>query len=131
MDALTALEIGSFRTDLASVLPDRCTVERDASQEGGTDPFGHPLPPAWEPYLADLPCSLWAPGDADPSEDPVERHHIPFRLAVPAGTDLRPTDRVVSVLDAAGLEVLDRPARVDSVTPFPTHVEATLTEATW
>lgn len=127
---LTAPELAGFRLDLAGALADVCTVERDASQDGPPDPFGHPLPPVWEEHLAAAPCSLWSPG-SEASEDPAETHRRSWRLALPDGTDLRPYDRVTSVIDAAGLERLERPAAVDSVTAFPTHVEAVLTERTW
>jgi hypothetical protein len=125
--ALTAQELEGFREDLAAMLPDLADLERDASQAAPADPFGHPPAPSWVPHLALVPASYWQAG-AGAGPDTVEVVGYAHRLAVPHGTDVRETDRVALVTDAAGVARTRRPMRVDAVIPRASHLELTLTE---
>jgi hypothetical protein len=128
---ITAAELDAFRADLEGWLPSRATVQRDASLAAPADPYGHAPPPSWQPHLADVPCRMWEV-DATTAVEPVEHHNLRHRLAVPHGTDVRATDRVTSVLDAAGVErVLDAPLRIDAVLPRASHLELRLSEVSW
>lgn len=131
MQALTAEELAGFRADLGAMLPERCAIERDASQDSGaTDPYGHPLPADWQPHLAEVPCSYWQ-ADSATSVEPAEVVVTSHRLAVPHGTDVRPSDRVAVVLGADGLARTERPLRVDGLLARESHVELRLTEVAW
>jgi hypothetical protein len=130
MQALTAGELAGFRDDLAGAMPDRCTIERDASQDAPRDPFGHPPPPEWVDHLAGVPCSVWQAG-GETTNEPVEATTYRHLLAVPHGTDVRASDRIGTVLDAAGLARLGRPVRIDAVVPRASHIELTLAEVSW
>jgi hypothetical protein len=126
---LTPAELEGFREDLAAMLPDRATLERDASQDAPEDPYGHAPAPAWVAHL-ETRASYWQEGGTTVA-DPVELVSYRHRLAVPHGTDVRATDRVALVLDAAGLPRTRGPMRIDAVVPRASHLELGLTELDW
>jgi hypothetical protein len=124
---LTAPELDGLRADLAGALPELAVLERAAPAE--PDPHGHPPPPTWE-HLATVPCSYWQ-GAGRTLLDPAEAVVTTHRLAVPHGTDVRPSDRVAAVAGADGEPRMARPMRIDAVLVMASHVELDLAEVSW
>ena len=104
----------------------RAAILRDANA-GQTDAGGQPLPPDWQPHLADVPCRCWAEPSEEVSADGdrtvvVEGRRIIF----PVGTDVTEADRVARVTDRRGNLIFDGPARIEGLVRRPDHLSAVL-----
>lgn len=97
----------------------RMTTERSVTGDDG----GGGSNPVWSAHLSDEPCRAWTdttkqvtqPGDIIVVAD--------SRISVPLGTDVRETDRVLSVTDRAGNDVLPGPMEIQTVASFTDHLE--------
>lgn len=89
---ISADELAEMRTNADGTLPDVCDILRVVSvsdgQGGGTM--------SWSPVHADVPCSV-APTQVHDWERPVASRvssQSGWTITVPAGTDVKVTDRV-------------------------------------
>lgn len=124
LDELTAL-----RADLAGMaMPDTCTIERDAG--GEPDPWGGAAEPTWATHLVGVPCAYWQASEAtevDEREVVIARQ----RVALPFGTDVRESDRIVDVRAPGGGLRTPGPLRIDALAKRETMIEADVTELSW
>lgn len=107
-----------------AVMRHRAAIERNT--QSGTDPHGNPLPPVWQ-ALATLPCFVWSkqarqafPGDRTALVEDL-------RAMFPLGSALRQGDRVSSVTDRSGAEIVAGPLRIDADPQYKhNHIEVAL-----
>lgn len=97
----------------------RMTTDRAASGDDG----GGGATPVWEPHLVDQPCRAWT----DVTKQAMNSEQIVVvtdaRISVPLGTDVRDTDRVASVRDRTGGDVLYAPLDIQGIAVFSDHLE--------
>lgn len=93
----------------------RCNVERDASLDTQTSPWGGDPPPDWDLHLTDLHCRFWFDSGQTKYDGQKQVEITTRKLVVPLGTDITEDDRIVSVRDRRGRVVADGPMRIDSV----------------
>jgi hypothetical protein len=106
----------------------RCTVQRNSSLGGGTDPWGNDAASDWDPHLAGLSCRFWFAGGQTIYDGQKQVELTTRMLLVPEGTDITEDDRIVSVLDRRGRELADGPMRVDALGRRDGHLVATLVD---
>lgn len=103
-------------------LTHRTTIERDGS--AGTDDWGTPDVPDWQPHQTDLPCRLWAVTgreDVDGGVHTVES----LRMIVPLGTDVTVRDRIGDVT-SRGVIVANGPLSIRAILPRKDHLDLVL-----
>lgn len=103
----------------------RCTVERD---QGGDDPYGGGHD--WQPHLTDEPCYWWAQSGREQVSDETSVVVADEHLIVGRDAGLAEGDRIVSVTDHRGREVLDRKRRVEYVAVERSHLDASVKAVT-
>jgi len=97
----------------------RCTVERD---QGGDAPYGGGHD--WQPHLADEPCYWWAQSGREAISDDRSVVVADEHIIVARDADLKEGDRVVSVTDQRGDELLLRDRTVEYVAVERSHLDA-------
>lgn len=118
MSALTAGEVAAACGDLASMLPDTCTVQRGAKAPDG----GGGYTETWPPVATGVPCRLSAKTSAKGSD--VGEHgdrtadDTIHQITLPAGQDVQLGDR--AVIGATTYEVVQ--VRVAGAWELARHV---------
>ena len=102
-------------------MPMRCTTERD---KGGDDPFGGGED--WQPNLDGHPCYWWATSGREQISDDRSVVVADEHVIVDRTTDIAEGDRITSVVDAAGLEVLSRARTVEYIAVERSHLDCSL-----
>ncbi len=103
MPTLTAGELALMRSDVPNtLLAMRCTFERFTA--GTPDPYGG-VTGTWGDYLPDTAC--WWAEDADEEIVGTEINALVSRqrIVLPAGTNVRTSDRVKEVIGVDGTQV--------------------------
>ncbi len=130
LPALAPELLVGIAADWSALMGSRCDLERDASQ-GQADAYGETPPASWQAHLVDVPCAYWqAEGDTQMSEG--REVVIEARtLALPRGTDVRESDRVLNIRAEDGTVREAGPLRIDAVNERATWVEVSVTEVDW
>lgn len=103
----------------------RMTTERDISTGDG----GGGSTPDWQAHLSDEPCRAFTAT----TKQAVSAEQVVViddsRITVPLGTDVLETDRVLSVIDRAGVDVLSGPMRIQAIASYADHLEILVQQA--
>lgn len=108
----------------------RATVERDSNLGAESTSWGSDPTPSWTTNLSDQPCYFWFEETrsntavSDETLVALTRRKVIF----PAGTDVKETDRVLTIEDRLGNEIADGPMRIDSVGRRRGHIVCVLVE---
>ena len=102
----------------------RVTVERATSP--GTDDWGNPQPVTWATLTAALPCWLWSTLRRELIGPDATKVVEDLRAIVPAGTDVRESDRLRDVVEQSGTVYRAGVMRIESVATHRDHLELSL-----
>ena len=99
----------------------RCATERD---QGGDDPYGGGED--WQVHLTGVRCTWWSAAGREAVSDERAVVVADEHLLLGRGEDVAEGDRIVSIVDDQGREILDRKRRVEYVAVQRSHLDASL-----
>ena len=93
----------------------RATIQRDASQGGAENSWGHSDDPDWQTHLENVPCRVWFDSEREVTDGSKTTAVEDRRAIMPLGTDVTEGRRLLSVTDRRGTELFAGPIRIESV----------------
>lgn len=96
-----------------STMRHRCTIQRD--QAGEDTGYGGQEDPDWQDHLTDQACHFWFRAGRQITDGSKTAVVEDQRLLVPLGTDVKATDRILTVTDRLGSTIIQGPLLIDTV----------------
>ncbi|AEQ50754.1 hypothetical protein [Pelagibacterium halotolerans] len=102
----------------------RAVVERNI--EAATDPYGHPLPPDFQPH-GTFRCFAWSNQSRELVESEKTAMVEDMRAMFALGTDITENDEITAITDRAGTVIIPGRLRVEGKPQRKhTHLEVAL-----
>ncbi len=104
----------------------RATIQRDTATS--TDDWGGSVAPTFTDHLISVPCRAWFQAGREVIDGDKTAVVEDRRIIFPKDTDVTEADRVTSVTNRKGIEILPGPMVIESVGLRQDHIIALVTE---
>ncbi len=106
----------------------RAVVTRDTAS--GEDAYGHPVKPSFTAHLSALPCWVWSKQRREAVDGSKTAIIEDLRAMFPLGADVQAGDKITSITDRRGTEIMAGDFKIEPPQYKHDHLEAALERVT-
>lgn len=102
----------------------RAAIERDTAT--GTDAYGHPVKPVFTAHISSLACWVWSKQRREAVDGAKTAIIEDLRALFPLGADVLTGDKITSVTDRSGAQIMAGNFMIEPPQYKHNHIEAAL-----